>query len=44
MASLIDQVIDNRNYLLKKLDAAERQGFFDGFYYDDDDECFKRLE
>ena len=44
MTSLIDSVIDHRNALIKKLDAAEMQGFFDGFYYDDDDECFKRLE
>ena len=44
MSSLIDSVIDHRNALIKKLDAAEMQGFFDGFYYDDDDECFKRLE
>ena len=44
MASLIDSVIDHRNALIKKLDAAEMQGFFDGFYYCEVDECFKRLE
>ena len=44
MSSLIDSVIDHRNALIKKLDAAEMQGFFDGFYYCEVDECFKRLE
>ncbi len=44
MTSLIDSVIEHRNQLKKQMLAAELQGFFDGFYYCEADECWKRLE
>jgi hypothetical protein len=44
MSSLIDNVIDHRNYLQKLLEAAKHQGFLDGYYYDDDNECWVKEE
>ena len=40
----INHVIDQRNYYAKILEAARQQGFLDGYYYDDDDECWVREE
>lgn len=44
MSRLLDDVIDHRNYLQKILEAARQQGFLDGYYYDDNDECWVREE
>ena len=42
MRSLIDEVIRYRNLYRKMLEAAEDQGFFEGFEYDEENEMWVR--
>ena len=43
MRSLIDEVIKARNIYRKMLEAAEEQGFFEGFEYDEEEEMWVRI-
>ena len=42
MTSIIDEVIGARNLYRKMIEAAEAQGFFDGFEYDEDNDMWVR--
>ena len=42
MSSLIDEIIGFKNLFRKMLEAAEKQGFFDGFEYDEENDMWVR--